>query len=96
MNIRYYFQNVNEACRSGVEDFFSQKKISQIEKLLNEHEQQLGQLTIRVEYFEKHNAFSVKMELAFGKKVLFGEEQSHDVKRALNLAAKRLVSQIKK
>ncbi len=96
MNIRYYFQNTNEDCKKGVENFFSQKKISQIEKLLNPQEQQLGQLTIRVEYFEKHNAFSAKAELAFGKKVFFGEEQSHDVKKALNLAVKRLVSQLKK
>jgi len=96
MNIRYYFQNVNEDCKKGVENFFSQKKIEQIERLLNLSEQQFSQLTVRVEHFEKHNAFSVKVEMAFGKKVLFGEEQSHDVKKAMNLATKRLISQLKK
>ncbi|MEK7104172.1 MAG: HPF/RaiA family ribosome-associated protein [Patescibacteria group bacterium] len=96
MNIRYYFQNVNEDCRNGVENFFSQKKISQIERLLNPTEQQVSQLIVRVEYFEKHNAFSAKVEIAFGKKVLFGEEQSHDVKKAMNLATKRLINQLKK
>ena len=96
MNIRYYFQNVNEDCKNGVENFFSQKKISQIEKILKPKEQELIQLTVRVEYFEKHNAFSAKVEMAFGKKVLFGEEQSHDVKKAMNLATKRLISQLKK
>jgi len=96
MNIRYYFQNVNEVCKNGVENFFSQKKIGQIEKLLQEKEQQAGQLNVRVEYFEKHNAFSVKAELAFGKKVLFGEEQSHNVKKAVSLAVKRLLIQLNK
>ncbi|MDD5738920.1 MAG: HPF/RaiA family ribosome-associated protein [Candidatus Pacebacteria bacterium] len=96
MNIRYYFQNVNEDCKNGVENFFSEKKIAQIERLLQQNEHQIGQLNIRVEYFEKHNAFSVKAELAFGKKVLFGEEQSHDVKRAVTLAVKRLLTQLKK
>ncbi len=96
MNIRYYFQNTNDDCKKGVENFFSQKKIDQIERLLNANEQELGQLTVRVEYFEKHNAFSVKAELSFGKKVLFGEEQSHDVKKAMTLATKRLISQLKK
>jgi len=96
MNIRYYFQNANDDCKKGVENFFSQKKVSQIENLLNSQEQELGQLTVRVEYFEKHNAFSAKVELAFGKKVLFGEEQSHDVKKAMNLATKRLINQLKK
>ncbi len=96
MNIRYYFQNVNEDCRKGVENFFSQKKISQIEKLLNPQEQYFSQLTVRIEYFEKHNAFGAKVELAFGKKVLFSEEQSHDVKKAMNLAVKRIVNQLKK
>ncbi|MFH0740160.1 MAG: HPF/RaiA family ribosome-associated protein [bacterium] len=96
MNIRYYFQNANEDCKKGVENFFTQKKIDQIERLLNANEKELGQLTIRVEHFEKHNAFSAKVELAFGKKVLFGEEQSHDVKKAMNLAVKRLITQLKK
>ncbi|MDD5433777.1 MAG: hypothetical protein PHE77_03965 [Candidatus Pacebacteria bacterium] len=96
MNIRYYFQNVNDDCKKGVEDFFSQKKIGQIEKLLSPQELELGLLTIRVEYFEKHNAFSVKMEMVCGKEVSLGQEQSHDVKKALDLATKRLVSQLKK
>lgn len=96
MNIRYYFQNVNNDCKRGVESFFSEKKISQIEKLLSPQEKELSQLIIRVEYFEKHNAFSVKIEMAFGKKVLFGEEQSHDIVKALDLASKRLIIQLKK
>ncbi len=96
MNIRYYFQNVNEDCKNGVENFFTQKKVDQIERLLNANEKELGQLIVRVEYFEKHNAFSIKAELAFGKKVLFSEEQSHDVKKAMNLAVKRIISQLKK
>ncbi len=96
VNIRYYFQNANDACKKGVKTFFSQKKIGQIEKLLKLNEQELSQLTVRIEYFEKHNAFSVKVEMAFGKEVLLGEEQSHDIKKALNLATKRLISQLKK
>ena len=96
MNIRYYLQNVNEDCREGVEKFFSEKKMSRIEKFLKPNEKDLSQLTVRVEYFEKHNAFSAKVELAFGKEVFFGEEQSHSVKKAVNQATKRLVSQLKK
>jgi ribosome-associated translation inhibitor RaiA len=96
MNIRYYFRNVNEACKKGVENHFPEKKLIQIEKLLKPEEKDLSQLTVRVEHFEKHDAFEAKVELAFGKKVLFGEEQSHDVKKALTLAVKRLITQLKK
>jgi len=96
MNTRYYFQNVNETCKKGVESFFSQKKIGQIEKLLTAEQKNLSQLNVRVEYFEKHNAFVVKTEMSLGKSVFFSQEDSHDVKKALNLAVKRLVSQLKK
>ena len=96
MNIRYYLQNINEKCKQDIEEYFSAKKINQINRLIKKGDQELVQLTVRIEYFNRHNAFAAKIELAFGKKVFFSEEQSHDVLKALDFSIKRLISQLKK
>ena len=96
MNIRYYFQNVNNVCEKDVKDYFSAKKISQISRLLAKKNQDVAQLTIRIEYFERHNAFAAEAEMTVGKKQFVAKEQSHDVLKALDFSVKRLISQLKK
>ncbi|MDD4990445.1 MAG: HPF/RaiA family ribosome-associated protein [Candidatus Pacebacteria bacterium] len=96
MNIRYHLQNINDECKKEIEEYFSVKKINQINRLIKKSEQEIAQLTVRIEYFSRHNAFSTKIELAFGKKVFFSEEQSHDVLKVLDFSIKRLVRQLKK
>lgn len=95
MNIRYYFQHINEKCKKDIEEYFSVKKINQINRLIKKRDQELAQLTVRIEYFNRHNAFSAKIELAWGKEVLLGQEQSHDMLKALDFSIKRLISQLK-
>lgn len=96
MKINYYFKSINEASQKRLQIYFEDKKIPRIEKLLQHGNLEIALINVRAEYFLKHNAFSVEIELRFGKHRLIGTEKSHDSLKALDLSVDHLIAQLRK
>ena len=96
MKIHFTFRKVDEKSREKLEQCFYSSKLNRLTRLLNHADLELAILDIRVEYFIKHNAFLVKAEMNIKKCHLIGEEASHDIMKACDLAVNRLISQVRK
>lgn len=76
---------------------YVEKKISQFEGLLDAYPSDAVTLKVLIEKFEKHDAFSVDMNLTIPKvDKMLASEASHSITKALDLSKDRLVAQIKK
>jgi ribosomal subunit interface protein len=76
---------------------YVEKKVAQIESLLEVYPEGSVIMKVLIEKFEKHDAFSVEMSLALpGEEKLMASEASHNITKALDLSKDRLVAQIKK
>ena len=95
MNIRYYLRNINKECKMGIENYFASKKLPQVARLLKKEEQQIKQIVVTGEYFQKHNAFSVQIDIPLGKNLYSAQEQSHNVLKAIDFSVQRIIKQIK-
>ena len=96
MKIHFTFRKVDEKSKEKLEQCFYSSKLNRLTRLLNHADLELASLDIRAEYFQKHNAFSVKAEMNIKKNRLIGEEASHDIIKACDLAVNRLISQVRK
>lgn len=72
------------------------KKIEQIESLLQRFDEDTVELDIRVEKFDKHDAFEVEFVLKIPMRTITAKEASHAITKAVDLSKDRLVSQLKK
>ena len=96
MNTRFYFQKISKIDREKLKKYFTEKKLNRLSRLLQHGNLELANLVVRTQYFQRHNAFEIKLNLSFAKKELIGEEKSHDLIRAFDLALDRLVNQLRK
>jgi ribosome-associated translation inhibitor RaiA len=96
MQIHFTFRKVDEKSKEKLEKCFYSSKLKRLTRLLNHTDLELAILDIRAEYFAKHNAFSVKAEMNIKKRHFMGEEASHDIIKACDLALERLISQVRK
>lgn len=96
MQIHFTFRKVDEKSKEKLERCFYSSKLNRLTRLLNHGNLELAILNIRSEYFKKHNAFSIKAELNIKKCRLMGEETSHDIIKACDLAMTRLTNQLRK
>ncbi len=96
MNINFYFHKVNKADRDKLKNYFTEKKLSRLARLLQHGNFELADLRIHTEYFQRHNAFLVKLDLKIAKRGLIAEERSHSITKGFDLAFDRLISQLRK
>jgi len=96
MRINFYFQKVNKIDHEKLKNYLTEKKLSRLVRLLQHGNLELANLVVRTQYFQRHNAFDIKLNLSFAKKELIGKEKSHDLIRAFDLALDRLISQLRK
>jgi len=96
MKIHFTFRRVDKISRAKLEQCFSVQKFDRLTRLLNHGNLELADLDIRTEYFEKHNAFAIRIELKIKKNILIGEETSHDIIKAFDVSLNRVVGQLRK
>lgn len=96
MKVHFTFRKIDENSKQKLEQCFYSNKLNRLTKLLNHSNLELADLDIKAEYFTKHNAFFVKIGLQIKKHNFVGEEASHDIMKACDLAMNRLMSQLKK
>ena len=96
MTINFSFSRVDKNCKKMLEDYVTKEKLSRLTRLLQHGNFELADLKIRSEYFTKHNAFLVELDLKIAKNHLVAEERSHDITKGFDLAMDRLISQLRK
>ena len=96
MNISFYFQKTNKNRENKLRNYLTEKKLKRLTRLLRHGSLPLADLRVHTEYFQKHNAFLVKLSLKFAKYALVAEERSHDILKGLDLALDRLIDQLRK
>lgn len=95
MKVRTQFKNMTDKEQAIFSDYL-EKKIEPIAGLLVNFPEDSVMLEVRVEKFEKHDAFDVEMILKMPSKTIQSKEASHTITKALDLSKDRLVTQIKK
>lgn len=96
MKIHFTFRKVDERSRAKLHQCFSGSKLNRLTRLLNHGNLEIADLDIRTEYFQKHNAFLMKLELKIKGYKLIGEETSHDIIKVFDLASEKLISRVRK
>ncbi len=96
MNIHFYFGKVAENCKKILGEYVTDRKINRLNRLLQHGNFELADLKISSEYFTRHNAFLIKLDLKIARKHLIAEEKSHDITKGFDSALDRLISQMRK
>lgn len=95
METKFFFKHMLKNDEQQLMEYF-EKKIPKFEKLLTHFSQDDVILTLKGEYFKKHNAFAVELVLRAAGQTISAHETSHAITKAVDLAKDRLEMQIKK
>lgn len=95
MKIQFFSKNCTGTEQEKFEKYV-EKKLGAIERLLKRVDPDEVTLEIKVQKFEKHKAYKVEFVLRISRKKLVGEETSHTITKAVDLAKDRLIIQLKK
>ena len=96
MNTYFYFKKIRKNDGERLKDYFEKEKTPRLIKLLQHGNFELAEFKLRAEYFVRHNAFQVEVELNIGKRKLVSKEKSHNLLKALDLAIDRQIAQLRK
>lgn len=96
MNTYFYFKKIRKNDEKRLKDYFEKEKARRLIKLLQHGNFELAEFKLRAEYFVRHNAFQVEVELSIGKRKLMSKEESHNPLKALDLAIDRQIAQLRK
>jgi len=95
MQVQRQYKNLSKS-EQGIFDKYLSSKLKQIETLLQKLEDDTATLDVRVEKFEKHDAYEVECILKIPMKTMKSKEASHMITKAVDLAKDRMVIQLKK
>lgn len=95
MKLQVFSKNCTGAEQEKCEKYV-EKKLGAIERLLKNFDPDSVALEVKVQKFEKHKAYKVEFVLRLSRTKLVGEETSHTITKAVDLAKDRLVVQLKK
>jgi ribosome-associated translation inhibitor RaiA len=95
MQVKYQYKNLSGS-EQGLFDDYMPKKLPQIESLLTKYAEDAAMLDIRIEKFDKHDAYEVELVLKLPMKTLKAKETSHNITKAVDFSKDRLIAQIKK
>lgn len=95
MRYHFYIKNLAEQDKIKVQDYFT-KKFQKIEKMIKNLDQDTAICDVSIEYHQKHNCFTagVSLELPIG--TFYGNEDSHDLCKPVDMILNKLLLQIKK
>lgn len=95
MNIQFHFTNTTDALKEDIKEYGT-KRFLRLEKYITSFPDDNKMLSVKIEYFERHNAFKVTCTLQLGGKTIHHEETKHDPKETIDLVEANLISQTKK
>lgn len=102
MTVRFYFENINVSEKIALENYFQEKKIGRLEKLLQRSQSghsnfELAKFAVNAKYHRRHDAFTVRLGLSFARNNLRSEEVGHgNLLETFDLALDRIVNQLRK
>lgn len=96
MTTRFYFEKIRDTDKQILENYFQEKKLGRLEKLLLHGNAGLAKLVINADYHPRHDTYIVRVGLNFGKKDLNSEIKGNTLLEAFDLAFDKIVSQLRK
>lgn len=96
MTTRFYFENIREPDKQILKDYFQEKKIGRLEKLLLHGSFALAKFDVNAKYHQRHDAFIVRIGLNFAAKNLRSEEKGQTLLEAFDMAFDRIINQLRK
>lgn len=101
MTTRFYFENISEPEKTALENYFHEKKLGRLEKLLQRRQGghsnfELAKFAANAKYHKRHDFYIVRLGLNFAKNDLAAEEKGHLLTEAFDLALDRIVNQLRK
>lgn len=96
MITRFYFEKIKEQDKRFLENYFQEKKLIRLEKLLQHGNLELAKLVVSVKYHQRHNVFAVRLGLNFAGKDLRSEEPGHTLLESFDSAFNRIINQLRK
>lgn len=95
MKIQFQYKNLSKSEQASFDSYIA-LKLPQIEALLVNFEDDTTSLDVKIEKFDKHDAFDVELLLSVPMKTIKSKEASHSIMKAVDLSKDRLVAQFKK
>jgi len=95
MNIQFNFSNITEALKEDIKEYGT-RRFERLDKYLSSFSDDNKLLTVKVEYYERHNAFKVTCTLQLRGKTIHHDEIKHDPKETIDLVEANLIRQTKK
>jgi len=95
MNIQFAFSNITEALKEDLKEY-SDRRFQRLEKYTSSFPDDNKMMTVKIEYYERHNAFKVTCTLQLGGKTIHHDEIKHDPKETIDLVEANLIRQAKK
>ena len=96
MTARFYFEKIEESDKRVLEDYFRDKKLVRLEKLLQRGNLELAKFVVSAKYHQRHDTFIVRLGLNFVQKNLNSQESGHTLLEAFDLAFDRIINQLRK
>lgn len=95
MKITRLYKNISNAGQE-IFDSYLPSKLEQIESLLSNFPDDSVNLDVKIEKYDKHDAYDVEFVLKMPMKTMKSKETSHSITKAVDLAKDRLIIQLKK
>jgi len=95
MKITRLYKNISKTGQELFDNYLP-SKLEQIESLFKHLPDDAVNLDVKIEKYEKHDAYDVEFVLKMPMKTMKAKEASHSITKAVDLAKDRLVIQLKK
>ena len=95
MRITRSYKNISPMEQELFDNYF-ESKLKQLEALLSKYPDDAVTLDVKLEKFNKHDAYDVEFVLTLPMHKIKANEASHAITKAVDLAKDRLVTQLKK
>jgi len=95
MQITRSYKNISPMEQELFDNYF-EPKLKQLETLLGKYPDDTVMLSVKLEKFDKHDAYDVEFVLTLPMHKIKANEASHAITKAVDLAKDRLIAQLKK
>src|SRR3989338_95576 len=97
MRIRFCLQNINKADKEALENYFYDKKMARLKKLLQHGNFELAKFVLNAKYQLHRKIFLVRLGLKVARKDFTSEEKAYyNLTEAFDLAFDDLIIQLRK
>lgn len=95
MRITRSYKNISSVEQELFDNYF-ESKLKQLETLMSKYPDDTVMLSVKLEKFDKHDAYDVELVLSLPMHKIKANEASHAIMKAVDLAKDRLIVQLKK